>query len=300
LVQVVLDVLSLLGTSNSSIEVKQARWLFIFEHLFLTSSTINTAKLLPEFAKKVAIAAGISNVEKLVMLVQQRIELMSNQASQQSTETDGRKSSTPHRTPLITQASNKKTTMSRSEKIIEQSLANEAILATALQEGIHIVNAGQVLAAPFLPRLFSMLKLTENEKFISMATANRAAHLLQYMVTEATQTPEYDLLLNKVLCGISTSLPITAGIDISDNEKTIIEQMLASMVQHWKILGNTSVAGLREIFLQRQGWLSLTDDGWHLQVHPGTFDMLLDQLPWSISIIKHGWMDRPLRVSWRN
>ena len=91
----------------------------------------------------------------------------------------------------------------------------------------------------------------------------------------------------------------TISVFITDEEKTIIEQLLQSMIQHCKILGSTSIAGLRQTFLLRQGWLSLEENHWQLKVQPGTFDMLLDQLPWTIALIKHGWMDKPLHVNWR-
>jgi hypothetical protein len=168
------------------------------------------------------------------------------------------------------------------------------------EAGIPVNNAGQVLAAAFMPRLFAMLELTQEGKFVHPGAADRAAHLVQFMVSGETHTPEYELTLNKILCGISTSLPISEGIELSEHEKNIIEQMLTSMIQHWKVLGSTSIAGLRETFFQRQGWLLLEEDCWRLKVQERTFDMLLDRLPWSISLIKHSWMDKPLRVSWRD
>jgi hypothetical protein len=75
--------------------------------------------------------------------------------------------------------------------------------------------------------------------------------------------------------------------------------MLEGMIGHWKIIGNTSVAGLRSAFLQRQGYLTLTREAWHLQVEGRSYDMLLDRLPWSISVIKHPWMTRVVHVNWR-
>jgi hypothetical protein len=46
--------------------------------------------------------------------------------------------------------------------------------------------------------------------------------------------------------------------------------------------------------------LHLKEDGmWYLTIEPGTFDMLLDSLPWSYSVIKHAWMERAIHVTWR-
>ena len=169
----------------------------------------------------------------------------------------------------------------------------------ALTEDMYIANAGQVLAAPYFPRLFAMLDLTENTAFKDQRAAERAVHLLQFMVNGQTDSPEYQLVLNKILCGVRTGTPIDRAIDITDQERETIEGLIQGMIQNWKVIGNTSVAGLRESFLQREGRLQLQDDTWHLLVQPRAFDMLLDQLPWSFAIIKHPWMERVVHVDWR-
>jgi hypothetical protein len=164
---------------------------------------------------------------------------------------------------------------------------------------IHVVNAGQVLAAPYLPRLWSMLDLTEKGVFKGLLEAERAVHLLQFIANESASSPEYQLVLNKILCGVPAAVSIVRGIDILEKEIEVIEQLLGAMIQHWKIIGNTSITGLRESFMQRPGWLSMKDDAWHLRIQEQAFDMLLDQLPWSFSIIRYPWMEKPVHVKWR-
>jgi hypothetical protein len=34
-------------------------------------------------------------------------------------------------------------------------------------------------------------------------------------------------------------------------------------------------------------------------VAPGPFDMLMDRLPWSFSLIRYPWMEEPLHVTWQ-
>ena len=170
---------------------------------------------------------------------------------------------------------------------------------TPWDEEIYVANAGMVIASPYLPRLFELLGLTEQSRFTSRAAAERGVHLLQYMVDERTGTPEYRLVLNKVLCGVKSGIPIVRGIEITDKETEAITNMITAMIQNWKILGNTSIAGFRESFLQREARLTLKNDAWHLQVEERAFDMLLDQIPWSFSTIKYSWMDRVIFVKWR-
>ncbi|MFZ3018173.1 MAG: contractile injection system tape measure protein [Gallionella sp.] len=166
-------------------------------------------------------------------------------------------------------------------------------------EEIYIANAGMVLATPYLPQLFRMLDLTEGTKFKDERSAERAIHLLQFMVNESCDSPEFLLSLNKLLCGVPTGVPIVREIELLQQEKDAIEGMLNGIIRNWTILGNTSVQGLRESFLQRSGRLQLKEDNWHLKVEPKGIDVLLDRLPWSFALIKHPWMRRPIYVEWR-
>ncbi len=164
---------------------------------------------------------------------------------------------------------------------------------------VYINNAGMVLAAPYLPRLFEMLGMTEKSAFKNLEAQLRAVHLLQYLVYKQPVSPEYRLFLNKLLCGVRTDQPIPLEIKLSGQEQELIDSLLHGMIENWKILGNTSVAGLRESFLQRQGRLLLRDEEWHLRVASKPFDMLLDQLPWGFKTIKYPWMERLIHVQWR-
>ena len=166
-------------------------------------------------------------------------------------------------------------------------------------ETFFIDNAGQVLAAPYLPRLFRLLELTDDDAFVDHAAAERAVHLLQFMVKGEQDCAEYQLLLNKLLCGVSTGVPVQSRIVLSRQERDTVDDLIRGMIQNWKTIGNTSVAGLRETFLQRRGQLVLQEDIWFLTIEPGAFDMLLDNLPWRFSVIKHRWMERAIHVTWR-
>jgi len=164
---------------------------------------------------------------------------------------------------------------------------------------IYIANAGQVLMAPYLPRLFNMLELTEGGKFKGLAASQRAVHLLQFAVNGSSDSPEFLLPLNKILCGITIDMPVIRRIQLHDREKETIEGMIMAMIQNWSIIGNTSIEGLRESFLQRKGKLLFENEAWHLTVEQKGIDVLLDQLPWSFSIIRHPWMAQRVHVEWR-
>jgi hypothetical protein len=166
-------------------------------------------------------------------------------------------------------------------------------------EPIYVANAGLVICEPYLPRLFSMLGLTEGAAFRDAACAGKAVRLIQFVATGAQQSPEHQLVLNKLLCGLPISEPVDCETPLEDSDKATVEGMLKGMLAHWKALGGTTPDGLRETFLQRQGRLVRQEEHWHLLVEPGPYDMLLDQLPWGFSMIKYPWMERMIHVQWR-
>jgi hypothetical protein len=171
------------------------------------------------------------------------------------------------------------------------------VLAT-LADGIGLGNAGQVIVTPYLPRLFGILGLTEEGRFASPAQAERACLLLQYLVNGHTHTAEHELPLNKLLCGLDLRHPVDAQLDITQTEASAVDGLLRAVIAHWGALGHTSVAGLRETFLQRPGQLAWRDDAWQLQVPKKTVDILMERLPWGFSIIRHSWMPQPIMVQW--
>lgn len=272
---IVVDALHLMVQGLGAERTSNIKWRLIFEYLFVEKHEFTPQDFVRVLTEAMAKHGQVSDVSTLRNLVQRRLALLLPEASGVRTNPNA--------------ATN---TVAASAKIAVQEEAK-------LDEGVPLLNAGMVLAAPYLPRLFSMLKLTVDGRFVDFYAAERAVHLLQFMVNGHTESAEYQLLLNKLICGIGTSIPISPDIALSENEKSITEQLLQGMIQNWSTIGKTSISGLRETFLQRPGWISLQEDAWQLKVQTGTFDMLLDRLPWSFSIIKYAWMDKPVHVTWR-
>ncbi|MEL0635657.1 contractile injection system tape measure protein [Marinomonas sp. TI.3.20] len=170
---------------------------------------------------------------------------------------------------------------------------------TEASDPIPIHNAGLVLAATYIPMLFQRLKLTDGQQFFSLEARHQALFCLQWMADSSQEAPEYQLMLNKVLCGIAIHDPVPNTARLPDGAAPLIEGLLNALINHWKAIGSTSIEGLQSTFIQRGGQLISQDKQWQLEVFPGTFDMLLDQLPWSFQTIKYPWMNKPLFVTWR-
>jgi len=164
-----------------------------------------------------------------------------------------------------------------------------------------VANAGLVLIGPYLPRLFDALGLLSDGKFVDAPAGERAVHLMQYAADGLREAaPESELVLNKVLCGLDPADVVGRRRSLSSAECALVDGLLGAVIEHWSILGRTTVAGLRETFLQRQGRLERRPDGgWTLTVEPGSFDVLVDRLPWGYAMQKHSWMREVLHVDWR-
>jgi len=166
------------------------------------------------------------------------------------------------------------------------------------KDTIYINNAGLVLVNPFLATYFVRLDMMVGGKFINADAQLRAVHLLQYLVNGKSNNPEHFLVLNKVFCNVLVEEPVPAEIILTDREKEISEQLLMAVIGNWDKLKNTSIGGLQESFLQRDGALIFKDDAWHLKVEQRGYDVLLQTLPWTIGMIKTPWMDNFLYVEW--
>jgi hypothetical protein len=167
------------------------------------------------------------------------------------------------------------------------------------KEGIVVRNAGLVLVNNYIPVLLERLGIVGNKTFLSLDDRTRAVHYLQYVVTGLRTTEEHLLPLNKVMCGLPLAHPVEDGIGISEEHHNIIEGLIIAMIGHWPSIGDNSVYGFRGNWLVRDGVLTELGDKWELTVEKRAYDILLNKSPFSFSIIKYPWMDKPIHVSWK-
>ncbi|MFY7840999.1 MAG: contractile injection system tape measure protein [Lacibacter sp.] len=164
------------------------------------------------------------------------------------------------------------------------------------EEGIFISNAGLVVVAAFLPAMFTKLNITTDNEIVHVTDA---VCLLHIIATAVTATNETGLVFPKILCGLhpSTAIEVSA-FTVSDIMQEEVNNMLSSVIEYWNVLGDTSVKGLQESFLQRDGKLLLHNGEWILKVEQQPFDMLLQHLPWNMTMIQLPWMKQMLKTEW--
>jgi len=174
-----------------------------------------------------------------------------------------------------------------------------SILRDVEEEGIFVANAGLVLLHPFLNSLFTRLGLLSGGKFPDRNRHQRALYLLHYLAMGTTEAAEHELVVAKVLCSWSLEEPVDAAMDIPEEEIREADDLLLAAIQQWEMLKDASPAALREGFLQRNGKLVARNGSLYLRVETSSIDLLLDYLPWSLSMIYLPWMKDILRVEWR-
>jgi hypothetical protein len=175
----------------------------------------------------------------------------------------------------------------------EKNMFSQSIDSSA--EAIYISNAGLVIIAAYLPMFFERIKLAEN---LNITNIDKAVCIVNYLATGNIQMEEYELVLPKIICGLAPGSVINTNISFSGEELQEANELLQSVIEHWSILKDASVEALRQTFLMRNGKLVHDNNEWKLQVEKAQFDMLLDHLPWNISMIKLGWMNELLTTEW--
>jgi hypothetical protein len=136
-------------------------------------------------------------------------------------------------------------------------------------------------------------------KFKDSEVQQKSLYLLHYLATGNLKAEEYELVVAKILCHWPISMPVEKNVELSQEESDEAENMLQALIEQWEVLKSTTPDGLREGFLQRRGKLFVRNDKQYLRVENGAIDVLLDQLPWNLNMIKLPWMKKILWVEWR-
>ncbi|MBR2261308.1 MAG: hypothetical protein IJ916_06360 [Paludibacteraceae bacterium] len=177
----------------------------------------------------------------------------------------------------------------------------EEVESLSVEERLHIEDAGLVLLHPFLTAFFDTLKMLDSEKkqFVSISMQERACHLLKYMT--GYRGPHYGhlLTLEKMMCGLPFTYPISKDFKILPEEEQEINNLLSAVCQHWKPLKGSTTESLQRSFILRHGTLEYADSAWIVRVEGSAIDILLEDLPWEISTILFAWLEPMIFVEWQ-
>lgn len=184
----------------------------------------------------------------------------------------------------------------KTEKKIAE-IKETSFFETGLPE-IEIKNAGLVLLHPFLKPFFSALNFIDSKGKLVQNRRNTAVQALHFLATGEEDVFEGNLVFEKFLCGIPLNEPLQKQSLLTQAEKDEAENLLKEVIKNWQALKSTSPEGFRQMFLQRDGKLAVTDNNFRLTVERKAQDILLEKLNWNISVIQLKWMTCLLFVDW--
>lgn len=167
-----------------------------------------------------------------------------------------------------------------------------------MNQGIAVRNTGLVLLNNFFPTLFERLGLIQGGKFIDDYSQSDAVQYIQFLTTGNSFAEESFLSLNKILCGLPISSPLKTSISITRENSELIEGLIKAAIGHWPAIGDSSIEGFRGNWLVRDGQLTEYQNHWVLMVEKKAYDLLINQAPFSFSIIMFPWMEKPIHVEW--
>ena len=186
-----------------------------------------------------------------------------------------------------------------SGKLSDIKAENKNVRKAPEETFIEINNAGIVLLWPYLTMFFKETGLLSEKEFVDLACQQKAVHLLHYLVFKGKEAEEHEWALNKILCGMDISDFVPVEFEVTEAEKKECNNLLISAINNWKALKSTTPEGLRQAFLQRTGVLEDDRDGPKIKIETKGVDILLNRLPYPISIIKLPWIKGLIHVEWQ-
>ncbi|WP_318348810.1 contractile injection system tape measure protein [Aquipluma nitroreducens] len=181
---------------------------------------------------------------------------------------------------------------------IETMDTNNELFADKSGTEVQIYNAGLILYWPFLTRLFEILSFVESGNFVGDESRNRAVYLLQYLATNRIDFPENLFVLNKLLVGMDVQEILSPIVELTEDEMASAVSLQNGLINNWEKVRNSTPEGIQETFVQREGILRFDADKITLVVEKHGVDVLLESIPWNISLVKLSWMTMPIYVEW--
>lgn len=171
-------------------------------------------------------------------------------------------------------------------------------IKSIIDTSVECANAGLVVLLPFIQRFFENVGWIIANDFINENCKYKAVQALHFMASGNQTANENELLLPKIICGIDLHEMIELNEKIESKTLDEMHEVLNAVINHWSILQNTSIDGLRESFLKRDGKLTVENNQYLLQVAESGVDILLDKIPWGFRNYKLPWMQKSLITEW--
>lgn len=193
----------------------------------------------------------------------------------------------------------------KTKDISETEKVRPAISPQEREDEIHdkaemlASNCGLFITWPYLKGLFSALGLLNEEGgFVTPDEQIKAIHLLYYLARSESALEEQELLIPKIICAWPIEEPLPTNVELLENETAECMNMLQALIDNWTILKSTSVQSLQTTFLQRSGLVSYKNRNLEIRIERIGLDVIMDKLPYGLSIIRFPWLDKTIYCSW--
>ena len=191
----------------------------------------------------------------------------------------------------------------KTSDVVENKTTNDAasFLAKAKKRNLGDValtteKAGLILLHPFLTTFFKGAKLVTETNEIN--NIEKACMLLHYLATENEEVSDVELTLEKILLGIPIETIVDCEITLTTEDKALCDELLQAILSHWVVLKKSTINTLRDMFLMRDGHITITEESIKLKIERLAQDILLEKVPWNTSLFRLKWMEKMVHIEW--
>jgi len=182
--------------------------------------------------------------------------------------------------------------LQRSDWQHSQNIEEQSPLAYPLS------NAGIVILWPLLPQLFSLLELCKEGTFIRNSARWQAVACLDWLVWGEEPPVRERLRVGQLLCGIPLDTLSAEWAPLTAQQCQLIEAWLSAVGQQLPAWQKLSLADIRQLFLRRPGEIYPDTQPPQIVVRSESFDYLLRDWPWPLTVAQFPWLEQPLPLIW--
>ncbi|QHI35483.1 hypothetical protein IMCC3317_08290 [Kordia antarctica] len=178
----------------------------------------------------------------------------------------------------------------------ESFLAKAKTPKTLKDVALTTEKSGLILLHPFLTTFLKGADLvTENNEIKDI---DKACMLLHYLATENEEVTDVELTLEKIMLGIPLETIIDYQTPLTTEDKALCDELLNAVLTHWVVLKKSTINTLRDMFIKRDGYITITEESIKLKIEHMAQDILLEKVPWNISLFRLKWMEKMVHIEW--
>ncbi|MCF2134590.1 MULTISPECIES: contractile injection system tape measure protein [Mycetohabitans] len=167
----------------------------------------------------------------------------------------------------------------------------------SIDKPLPISGAGLVLFWPLLPTVLRRLGLVAEKTFIDEAAQYGAVNWLNRLIWGDDAVLESRALFNKALCALPLDAPFTEA-PLETERLAELNAWLDGLPMSLPGLQRCGVPDIRQLFLQRTGYLTQRAGQWTVHVDTDASDVLLRDICWPMQAVLLPWLEKPIAIDW--